>query len=204
MNKNRGFTLIELMVVIAIITLLSSIVLVSVRKVSDRANETRIVQSIKNFKTALELYKNDYGTYPKTTLYIGKWNGTAIADFGSDFSTTTKKFDKYMKLTDAFSSNKFPNYVTVNYVPNIPDPFNGGPNMLLVCGSPVGSTISLYNTLSRQDTYTITIDYVNSIGIFSKIDATSAIYEGSEDFDTAGSPGGLGYFNNNTACFSNS
>lgn len=63
-NKSKGFTLIELMVVISIIALLSSIVLASIRTARQRADNTKIVSEMKSLQTALELYKARFGIYP--------------------------------------------------------------------------------------------------------------------------------------------
>lgn len=60
----KGFTLIELMVVMAIISLLSSIVLASVKEVRDRAKANAFRANVNQFIYALELYKNDQGVYP--------------------------------------------------------------------------------------------------------------------------------------------
>jgi type II secretion system protein G len=62
----KGFTLIELLVVISIIAMLSSIVLSSVSSAKSKANDATIIQNVKQFKTALEMYRNDYGVYPGT------------------------------------------------------------------------------------------------------------------------------------------
>lgn len=63
-TKSKGFTLIELMVVIAIISLLSSIVLASLKGVRERAVLNKAVSEMKSLQTALELYKNQFGIYP--------------------------------------------------------------------------------------------------------------------------------------------
>jgi prepilin-type N-terminal cleavage/methylation domain-containing protein len=59
-----GFTLIELMVVVAIIALLSSIVLVSLSSARNKAKEARVQTEIHNIKLALEEYNTQYGGYP--------------------------------------------------------------------------------------------------------------------------------------------
>ncbi len=71
MNKNRGFTLIELLVVISIISLLSSVVLASVKDARQKADNTRIVSEMKSLQVALELYKARFGTYPNAVVDEG-------------------------------------------------------------------------------------------------------------------------------------
>jgi prepilin-type N-terminal cleavage/methylation domain-containing protein len=67
-NKLKGFTLIELMVVISIIALLSSVVLASVKSARDRADNTKIASEMKSLQTALELYKAQFGIYPNIAV----------------------------------------------------------------------------------------------------------------------------------------
>jgi len=65
-KNNRGFTLIELMVVIVILSLLA--VLVG-PKIIGRTDDAKIADAkvqIKNLETALKLYKLDNGNYPAT------------------------------------------------------------------------------------------------------------------------------------------
>jgi prepilin-type N-terminal cleavage/methylation domain-containing protein len=96
MKRNqKGFTLIELMVVIAIIGLLSTIVLVSLAKAKEKARSAYAIQEVRQIQIAMEEYYNDNGTYPynatcistsipttaSTICCIGgscTWNGTPI------------------------------------------------------------------------------------------------------------------------------
>jgi general secretion pathway protein G len=66
MMKQRGFSLIEIMVVVVILGILASIV---VPKIMSRPDEARIVkakQDVLAIQNALDLYKLDNGTYPST------------------------------------------------------------------------------------------------------------------------------------------
>jgi general secretion pathway protein G len=65
-RKERGFTLIELMVVVVILAVLSAFV---VPNLMDRPDEARIVaakQDISSISSALKLYKLDNYNYPST------------------------------------------------------------------------------------------------------------------------------------------
>ncbi|WP_298433844.1 type II secretion system major pseudopilin GspG [Geobacter sp.] len=64
--NNRGFTLIEIMVVIAILALLAALV---APRLIGRSEDAKIADAkvqIKNLETALKLYKLDNGVYPST------------------------------------------------------------------------------------------------------------------------------------------
>ena len=65
--SQAGFTLIELMVVISIISLLSSIILVTVYRARVNGRDARRLSDLQNVQTALELYYNTYNHYPITT-----------------------------------------------------------------------------------------------------------------------------------------
>lgn len=66
MNNQRGFSLIEIMVVVVILGILASIV---VPKIISRPDEARVVkakQDVLAVQNALDLYKLDNGVYPST------------------------------------------------------------------------------------------------------------------------------------------
>jgi len=63
MNR-RGFTLIEVVVVVAIIALLAGILTPLIFKYIDEANETRALGDCRNISTSLLLFHKDTGTWP--------------------------------------------------------------------------------------------------------------------------------------------
>ncbi len=60
----KGFTLIELMVVISIISLLSSAILVALGSAKIRANDAIRIQDMNTIRTALTLFYSSKGRYP--------------------------------------------------------------------------------------------------------------------------------------------
>ncbi len=67
MKALRAFTLIELIVVIAIIGLLASIVMASLADTRKEALDKRRMEDLRQVKTALELYYTDHRVYPSET-----------------------------------------------------------------------------------------------------------------------------------------
>jgi general secretion pathway protein G len=66
MTNDKGFTLLEIIVVVFILSILAAIV---APKIIGRTDDARIAEAkvqIKNFETALKLFKLDNGFYPST------------------------------------------------------------------------------------------------------------------------------------------
>lgn len=59
-----GFTLVELLVVIAVLGILVTIGLTSFTSAQARGRDTKRKSDLKQISNALEIYYNDYGTYP--------------------------------------------------------------------------------------------------------------------------------------------
>lgn len=64
--RQKGFTLVELLVAIGIIGILSSIAVVSVSNVRAKARDAKRIGDVKQVQTALESYFNDRNAYPAT------------------------------------------------------------------------------------------------------------------------------------------
>ncbi|MFH1412635.1 MAG: type II secretion system protein [bacterium] len=65
-QKNSGFTLIEITVVLAIIAILATLILTTFYNVRADTRDTRRVASITQLRDVLETYYRDEGTYPVT------------------------------------------------------------------------------------------------------------------------------------------
>jgi len=63
-NKERGFTLVEMMVVIVIIGLLAAVVVVNVMPAVDRAAQTRVKADLDQIEMAIDQYRLENMRYP--------------------------------------------------------------------------------------------------------------------------------------------
>jgi len=60
----KGFTIIELVVVIAIIAVLSGIVVMNLTSMMAKARDAKRLSDMAQIQKALEMYKSDHGSYP--------------------------------------------------------------------------------------------------------------------------------------------
>ena len=65
-NNQRGFTLIELMVVIVILGILAGLIIPRIMGRPEEARRMKARVQIESIETALKLYKLDNGSYPST------------------------------------------------------------------------------------------------------------------------------------------
>ena len=68
MNK-KGFTLIEILIVVAIIGILASVVLVGLGPLQRQGRDARRISDLKQVQTGLELFYNRNGSYPPTSAW---------------------------------------------------------------------------------------------------------------------------------------
>lgn len=96
LGSRKGFTLIEMLIVIAIIGILASIVLVGLGPVQRRGRDARRQSDLRSTQSALELYFNKCGYYPGPAApgacagYSANntWSGMSAALTGSGIGIT--------------------------------------------------------------------------------------------------------------------
>ncbi len=105
-SKSRGFTLIELMVVCAIIGILSAMVIVSLASAKAKARDGKRVSDLAQIQGALEQYFDHNNAYPTTlnsinnsgTVYISTMptapvGGSCVSSYGYDINDNNKPTD---------------------------------------------------------------------------------------------------------------
>ncbi|MEQ8223605.1 MAG: prepilin-type N-terminal cleavage/methylation domain-containing protein [Candidatus Eremiobacterota bacterium] len=129
MKNKKGFTLIELMIVIAIIAILAAILVPNFLKARAQGQLAACESNIKNLATALEMYATDNtGTYPSglTTLTSSASGGGYMktiplcpssrlaSSYGYSMATVPDNFTMYCSGTNAHlsagSTNGYPKY----------------------------------------------------------------------------------------------
>lgn len=89
MKKSKGFTLIEILIVVAIIAILSSVVLVGLGPTQSSGRDARRLSDLRQTMNGLELYYNKCGYYPGTSVTNPCGNFVQITSDGWNALGTT-------------------------------------------------------------------------------------------------------------------
>lgn len=92
--KQKGFTLVELLVVVAIIGVLSALVMANLVGIRQRARDAQRKSDVRQIQSALELYRADLGSYPNTTGYTAC---STIALTNNGWVSDTTNLTVYLK-----------------------------------------------------------------------------------------------------------
>ena len=77
-GKDKGFTLVELLIVIVILGILATVTVFAVRGITDNAQDNACDTDAKSLNTALEAYYADNGVYPTDTQGLAVLSSGAI------------------------------------------------------------------------------------------------------------------------------
>lgn len=129
-SGGTGFTLLELLTVIAVVAILFTLSIGAIRGVKERANVARARSELGSIVTALEEFKRLYGDYPQTGEF-GQAAATPTSATGPGLQTAQAKL--FNALTGVYGARAFTNADRLN-----------GPNLLTV------GKLSLDGTLTNQ------------------------------------------------------
>lgn len=92
-TKKRGFTLIEMLVVIGIIGILSTVLLVSVSRIRKNSIDTRRKANIENVRGAVSMYYSVKSTWPTITTWDALISTLSATGYMSDTVKTDEDSD---------------------------------------------------------------------------------------------------------------
>jgi len=110
----RGFTLVEILVVISIISLLSSVVFASVNSARAKARDAKRASDLRQIATALEFYYDTNGSYPAENCVGGTW-ALNRADAISCWNDLQSKLAPYLNKLPIDPNDTYP--PTTTYMP---------------------------------------------------------------------------------------
>ncbi len=101
-NKQKGFSLIELLIVVAIILIIAAIAIPNLLRARISANEASAVASLRTMNTASITYNSNYGNYPTALSNLGP-----VTPGSSPTSTSADLLDSVLAPTGGVNvSNK--------------------------------------------------------------------------------------------------
>lgn len=121
-NKiNKGFTLVELLVVISIIGILTTLLMVNFVGSRERATDSQKIQNLNSIKNALRMYYNDNQTYPanKTIILGNGFTGymSNIGDTSFTYSQTNNGDGFILKINLGAGGGSNESQISCNLTP---------------------------------------------------------------------------------------
>lgn len=109
-NRTHGFTIIELMVVIGVITILLTLVTPAVLQHRESARQQKCTKNLKELGLALHNYESGYNQFPPSTINPGAFTSDQFVKPGQVRNTTG-----YLSLLPYLGQDLVPRYNQVNF-----------------------------------------------------------------------------------------
>lgn len=104
--KQKGFTIVELLIVIVVIAILAAISIVAYNGVQTRAQDSKRSEAVASIQKALELYKTENGTYPNATVNPGQSGWEVSTDVAGTFMEYLRPYMSNVPIDPVNSSSR--------------------------------------------------------------------------------------------------
>ena len=86
-NRNKGFTIVELLIVIVVIAILAAISIVAYNGIQQRGRDSQRMNDLNQLSKIIELYNVDNGNYPMPSGWCTQYSGAGyINSFKNELS----------------------------------------------------------------------------------------------------------------------
>lgn len=102
-NKQGGFTIVELLIVVVVIAILAAVTIVSYTGIQNRARNNQMVAAVRTYYTALKNYQSETGDFPTSygclglsSLYSGTscYSGSNTYNYSSSLNNALNEYVK--------------------------------------------------------------------------------------------------------------
>jgi general secretion pathway protein G len=162
-SRAKGFTLIEILIVVAIIAILASVVLVGLGPTQKEGRDSRRIQDLAQIQTALELFYNHCGFYPGSNEDNGN---TCPSGFGSGLAGAHSDYETMKTEVTNLSALG---------TPQLPEDPSGGSYQYLYESGNSGNSYTLAATLEDTGNAVLRTDPADPLGGLT-CGQTSGIY----------------------------
>lgn len=91
MKAKLGFTLVEIIVVVSVISILASMLVVGMVDIGKRSRDSDRQADLRLMQNAIELYKNKYGRYPDGCNGANRWSAQTVSAASANRCTNSSQ-----------------------------------------------------------------------------------------------------------------
>lgn len=143
MRSKRGFTLVELLIVVIIISVLASVAIPKFADSNTRAKEARLKLFLQSVRDATDRYRNDVGLWPQSSdLLTGATPTQGIDDTGTLVAVQAANYHGPYFDKESFVVG-IPGIASINYINALGSPYPLG-SWKVSSGTTVASDGTLY------------------------------------------------------------